>query len=193
MTTREIAEAAGLSIDTIQRIGRELYPAKFGQGKRTDFNKQESIEIMKRARKLNFVELPQNAEVLPQNAEVDSSLTSKDIELIARVVSMTVAETIKQLDVRMTKIEGRIEQRQALLPAPPIEPREHINMIVRDYSAKNSIEFRDVWKELYKQFSYRTNSNPSISAKNRGMTIIDYIESEGMIETLESIAMDCLK
>lgn len=194
MTTREIAEVAGVSNDTVIRKIKELYPEEIKPRKATNLVKTKAIRVMSELRKTGFINpLPQNAEVLPQNAEVDSSLTSKDIELIARVVSMTVAETIKQLDTRMTKIEGKIEQRQALLPAPPIEPREHINMIVRDYSARNKIEFRDVWKELYKQFSYRTNSNPSISAKNRGMTIIDYIESEGMMETLESIAIDCLK
>jgi hypothetical protein len=192
MTTKEIAEAAGVSVDTIQRAAKELYPGKFGQGKRVAFIKSEAIEVMKAVRKRNFVELPQSAEVLPQGAEAvpGYTLSERDIALVARVVSATVAETIKGLNGRIEKIEGVVDQRRALLPAPSIKPRDHINMIVREYASKNKIEHRDAWRELYRQFSYRTNTNPTQCAKNREMAILDYIEAEGMIDLLEAVALD---
>lgn len=36
------------------------------------------------------------------------------------------------------------------------------------------------------------NTKVSLCAKNRGMKTIDYIDNEGMIETLEAIAMEVL-
>ena len=63
-------------------------------------------------------------------------------------------------------------------------------MIIREYSTRIGVDYAGAWSELYRQFGYRTNSNPSISARNRGMKIIDYIDTEGQIETLESIALE---
>jgi hypothetical protein len=189
MTTKEIAEVAGVSVDTVQRKGRELFPGKYSQGKRVVFIKDEAVALMKELRKKNFVELPQNAEVLPQNADV-SYLSAKDIALISQIVSATVAETIKRLDGRMEKIETRIDQRAALLPAPQIKPRDNINKIVRDWVGKTGGDHREAWNSLYRDFGYRTNTNPSICAKNRGMTILDYIEAEGQIDVLEAVAIE---
>ena len=103
---------------------------------------------------------------------------------------MTVSETMKQLDDRVTRIEDRVEKRQALLPAPQISRRDHINKLAREYATRHSIGFSEAYTTLYREFSYRTHSNPSISAKNRGMAIIDYIEAEGQIDTLEAVAME---
>jgi hypothetical protein len=114
-----------------------------------------------------------------------SSLTPKDIELVGAIV----AAVIQKLDNRVTNIESRIEQRQALLPPPELTPRAHINMIVRGYAQRKNIDHGEAWRYLYSQFGYRTNSNPSLCAKHRGMGTLDYIETEGMIGTLEAVAI----
>lgn len=90
MTTKEIAEAAGVSVDTVQRSARALYPEKFKQGKKAYFVKAESIEIMKGLRKKNFVELPQDDEVLPQSADV---VTRADLAVLGAAI---VSEMMKQ-------------------------------------------------------------------------------------------------
>jgi hypothetical protein len=97
---------------------------------------------------------------------------------------------IGKLDDRLSKIESKIEERQSLLPAPNIKPRDHISKLVREFAYNNKIPYSKVWTSLYRDFGYRTNSNVIISAKNRGMEIIEYIETEGMIETLESVAIE---
>jgi len=116
-------------------------------------------------------------------------LSQKDIEVISTIVSVTVAETIKQLDGRMTNIEQKIEERKALLPAPEIAPRDRINMIIRDYAERNRMPFAAAYSELYKIFNYTYGCNVNASAKHRGVAIIEYIESEGLIENLESVAV----
>ncbi|MDO5576539.1 MAG: BRO family protein [Fibrobacter sp.] len=112
--------------------------------------------------------------------------------LMAKAFDRLTAITESQ-EKRLSNIETKFEQRKALLPPPNIKPREHINMIVREYATKNAIPYNLAWNELYRQFSYRTNSNPKVSAKNRNMTILDYIDVEGQLEVLESVAVECLK
>jgi histone H3/H4/NACalpha-BTF3-like transcription factor len=198
MTTKEIADIAGVSIDTVQKVAREVYPEKFGQGKRVTYLKAEAISVMSLIRKRNFVELPKDAEVLPKDAEVlpqnakVSFLSEKDIAIISQIVSVTVSETIKALDGRMTNIEQKIEQRKILLPAPQLDARAHIKKMIDEYVSRNGIEHSDAYRYLYREFFYRTKCNASLCAKNRGMKTIDYIDDEGMIETLEAIAMEVL-
>lgn len=187
MTTKEIAEAAGVSTDTVIRKAKELYPLKFEHGKRAVFLQKEAIAIMAYLRKKGFVELPQNASDLTQNASV---LTEKDLSIISALTAGIVSQIMANLDKRVEKIEGRIEQRQALLPAPQIKSRDHISMIVRAYCKAQDRDFSDAWNELYREHAYRTNTNPKAAARNRAMTTLDYIEAEGMIETLEAIALD---
>ena len=123
MTTKEITEAAGVSVDTVQRKAKELFPEVIRQRKKSNYTQKQAIEIMTALRKVNFVELPQNAEELPQNtADLDRAFKAAIIGIYAMVSS---------LDARMTKIENKIEERKALLPAPHVKPRDHKNMIVR--------------------------------------------------------------
>lgn len=117
-----------------------------------------------------------------QNENVGSDYVQRGMELVFGAIG--------KLDARMSRIENQIETRAALLPAPPMKPRDHINKLVREYSHAHGISFSDTWSKLYREFGYRTNTNPSLSAKNRGMTIIDYIETEGQIEILESVAVE---
>jgi hypothetical protein len=193
MNIRQMAEVAGVSIDTVTRKVKEMYPDRVKNGRPTNLIQAEAITVMAELRKKNFVSPTQNAEVPTQNAEVGFSLSDRDIAIISKIVSATVAETVRALDVRMLSIERKIEERKALLPPPGIKPRDHINMIIREYATKNGLQYQSVWTDLYKQFGYRTNTNPTVSAKNRGMTILDYIDAEGMIETLEAVAIEVLK
>lgn len=157
-----------------------------------DFTLEETIAIIEQGLGKNA------AEMYASNARKstgklislpESSLSQKDIEVISTIVSVTVAETIKQLDGRMTNIEQKIEERRALLPAPEIAPRDRINMIIRDYAERNRMPFAAAYSELYKIFNYTYGCNVNASAKHRGVAIIEYIESEGLIENLESVAV----
>jgi len=157
-----------------------------------DFTLEETIAIIEQGLGKNA------AEMYASNARKttgklislpESSLSQKDIEVISTIVSVTVAETIKQLDGRMTNIEQKIEERKALLPAPEIAPRDRINMIIRDYADRNRMPFATAYSELYKIFNYTYGCNVNASAKHRGVAIIEYIESEGLIENLEAVAV----
>lgn len=192
MTIKQMAEVSGISTETVSRKVKEMYPDSVRNGKATNLIQSEAICVMAELRKKNFVEPLQNEKVALQNEKVSSFLSERDIAIISQIVSVTVSETIKALDGRMTTIEQKIEQRKALLPAPQIDPRSHIVKLVTDHVSRTGLEFRDVYKLLYREYGYRTHCNASLSAKNRGMKIIDYIDSEGQIEILESIAMEIM-
>jgi len=185
MTIREIADTAGCSEKTVKRIVAGLWPDKMQHGKVTRFTLAEANKLMEVLPKKNMVG---NSGHLSPVATLpkESNLTPKDMELIAGIVSAVFAN----LETRMVRIESRVEQRAALLPPPQIKPRDHVNKIVREYANREAVDHSTAWGDLYREFGYRTNSNPKVSAKNRGMSVIDYIEAEGMIDTLEAIAMD---
>lgn len=122
-----------------------------------------------------------------------STLTERDVELISSIVSLTVAKTIEQLDNRMKNIENRIEERQALLPARKKDSRAHITELVRNYAFNHNMNYNNVYSMLYREYGYRTHSNPTVSAYNRHITTIEYIGQSGNIEILESIAIEMLR
>lgn len=198
MTIKEIATTAGCNEKTVKRIVAEKFPGKMQHGKVTRFTWEEAHALMAILPKRNMVsDLGQmssvpTANVLSSEVAAGSSLTSRDLDMISAIVSRTVAMTIQQLDVRLSKIETRVEERQALLPAPKIKPRDHISKLVREYAERNHVEFRTVWSDLYREFGYRTNTNPKKCAESRGMSIIDYLDAEGQIGTLEAVALDHL-
>lgn len=201
MNTKEIAIAVNKDESSVRRWVKKLagkMPVIAGKMsasspmKPADYTLEETIAIIEQGLGKNA------AEMYASNARnstgklislPESSLSQKDIEVISTIVSVTVAETIKQLDGRMTNIEQKIEERKALLPAPEMNPRDSINMLVREYASRNGISFSTAYSELYRHFNYTYNCNVNISAKNRDMPIIDYIESEGMIEKLEAVAI----
>lgn len=201
MNTKEIALAVNKTERSVQRWVKKLSDKVSSINDKmsasspmnpADFTLEETIAIIEQGLGKNA------AEMYASNARKstgklislpESSLSQKDIEVISTIVSVTVAETIKQLDGRMTNIEQKIEERKALLPAPEMNPRDSINMLVREYASRNGISFSTAYSELYRHFNYTYNCNVNVSAKNRDMPIIDYIESEGMIEKLEAVAI----
>ena len=186
MTVKQMAEVAGVSPDTIRRAGKSIFPLKFEQGKRVTFNQSEAIEVMKCVRKKNMVQLPQNAEVLQQTAEVESTLTQRDMALIAGIVS----QVFENLSNRLGKIETRFEQRRELLPPQPLSHRKRLAMIINSYCSRNGYDQRSAYQELYRDFNYRYNSNVNLRAKNRGIRIIDQIDNDGMLPELLSVAAE---
>jgi hypothetical protein len=193
MTIRELADAAGCNEKTVRRITTEMMPGKIINGKVTRFTWSEAHTIMEKLPKKNMVDnVGQMSEVALTNVRGNQNDQIDAFAKIAEAMS-AIATVVKSIGDRVNVIENKIEQRQALLPAPGIDTRTHITKIVREFAAKNNIEYRDAWRELYKEFGYRTHSNPSIAAKNRNMTVIDYVDAEGQIETLLSVAMEVLR
>jgi len=197
MNTKEIASAVNKTERSVQRwvkkAGDKMSSisdkmSSSTSTKPSDFDLDETLLIIETGLGKNAAAVyASNAKDIQKPSE--SLLSQKEIEMITKIVAVTVSETMKQLDGRVNVIEKRIEERQALLPAPDIAPRDRINMIMRQYASNNGKGFQEVYNDLYRRFNYTHKCNVNIAAKNRGMPIIEYIEVEGMIDDLEAVAV----
>lgn len=163
--------------------------AKIAEAQRTkkpaQFTLEETIEIIKAGGNETLANLLLENAHRQQAIEAESTLTPRDLNLISTLIKGIFGE----LDSRVNKIENRIEERQALLPPPDIKPRDAINKLVRDYATRFDYQYNTVWNKLYTEFNYHYNVNVKTCASNRSMTIIDYIETEGMIDQLHAVAI----
>ena len=157
MTVKEIAEIAGVSVDTVQKKIKELYPEIVEQRKRTVLNKTQAIEVMKDLRKKNFI-LPQNSADLPQNS-ADSRL-----DRLESLMEKLLLVTGNLLQVQQS---NQTQEKRVLLPAPQLDSRSHIKKLIDEYVSRNKIEHGDAYRYLYREFFYRTKCNATLCAKNR--------------------------
>lgn len=201
MNTREIAQTTGKNERTVQRwtvrasdrmssIADKMSASS--PAKPADYSFDETLAIIEAGMGKNA------AAIWRTNAQTDCKMPSiagkipEGNDYVQRGMEL-VFGAIGKLDERISRIESRVEERQALLPAPQMSRRDHINKLAREYATKTGVNFSESYSTLYREFGYRTRTNPSLSAKNRGMTIIDYIEAEGQIDTLEAVAMEVFK
>lgn len=184
MTVRELAQVAGCGEKTVRDKVKAMFPEKVRNGKKTCLSEKEAFRVMAGIRKKGFVQPRKNYEV------GESSLTAKDVEMITTIVSRTVAETIKTLDSRMSVIENKYQERKSLLPVPKMSDRDNLNRIIRQYASRENLNPAAVWGELYQDAYYQLHVNLKQKAKNRGTSIIEYAESEGLMPQLLSLAME---
>ena len=181
MTVKELSEVAGVSKDTILRTARKIYPEDIRHGVVTKFDEHKSIEIMKIVRKKNLVDT--------QTATVEKQTATVDYEVIGKMIGMAISSALAPLVEKLDKVtEQKKEQLQ--LEAPKMDPRATITKNINDYVAKTGTSYRDAYTLLYRDFGYRTHCNPSLSAKNRNMKIIDYIDSEGQLDVLAAVSKE---
>lgn len=174
MTIRQIAEAAGCHINTVRPVARNMFPLvkSSGRGMAIDYDKNQSIKIMERLPKRNMVDPIQKSIPTPTNLE-GSSLTQKDLEMIGVIVG----HVMKSMESRVSNIESRFEERQALLPPPEMDQRQQLKKIVNSYCGRTRSDFRAAWNDLYREFNYIYHVNVQLSAKNRDMKGVDYVET----------------
>jgi len=200
MTVKEIAKLAGKSTRTVQRWIEEARRQNVLTRRQNvttkqydfDFTLEDTITIIKAGGNETL------ANLLLDNANqnqksISTTLTQRDQDLISNIVSTTIAKTIEILDRRMSSIETCYENRQALLPAPKKTDRANLNEIVRSCAHKNNIPHASVWGSLYKETNYRLNKNIRVLAENKKLKPLDYLEKEGLISTVLSIALEILQ
>jgi hypothetical protein len=180
MTLREMAEVAGVTVETVRVKAKEMYPDKFINGKKTVFNQQEAIPIMAELRKKGFIQPTENLEVI----------TRSDLAAFGTAI---VSEVIKQLMPMILSAGGHpatlsIESKQA----PKLSPRDELRMIVNK-AADETKEYGATYKKLYTEIYYRLHINVTERAKNAKTTAIDILEAEGLLESAVLIAREIFK
>lgn len=148
--------------------------------------------LMNNARNGNVYQSNVNRDLAPIS-KMQNYLSPREIEIITSVVSLAVSKTIERLETRITSLEKTVGEQKQLPWNNEIDIRTRINVLVRKFATERNLDIKDVWLKLYKLFGYKTHTNPSVSARNRGMRIIDYIESEGQLDVLEKIAQGMMQ
>lgn len=105
MTTREIAELSGVSVQTVRRTAENDVGYVFEKGKKAVFTEKESIEIMKYLRKRGFVQHVQNGQVPVQNGQAvtRSELAEFGKSIVAEMFKQIIpliSNQVKQIDIK---------------------------------------------------------------------------------------------
>lgn len=197
MTTKQIAEAVGKNERSVQRWAKAVGDKMSSVGDKmaasspnapADYTLDETLAIIQHGMGKNAADLyrasaaPAAAASRPEVA----TLTERDLWIIGGIVRAALGE----VDARVSRIEARVEERQALLPAPEMDLRSQVNAVVRQGATAAGIPFAQAWGDLYRDYGYRTHTSPKVAAGNRCMAIIDYLDAEGQLGTLLSVAVD---
>lgn len=180
MTTKEIAEAAGVSTDTVSRKIKELFPDRVESRKRTELNQSQAIKVMAEIRKVNFVQ-PQYASELPQSA---SDARIDRLEAITEKLLLSMGNM-------MLAIQSSQGTNKLSLPdnTPKLSPRDELRRIVNK-AANESGDYSGTWKTLYTEIYYRLHINAQERAKHANVSAIDILEAEGLLENAVLIAKE---
>ena len=204
MTIKQIAETCGVDERTVRRWikkASDKMPSlldKLSDSERSkvasEYDLDETIATIEKGMGKNAANLFRMSARQPtENLYHQPLQNGEALDAAFKIMAVAfdrLTRITESQETRLSKIETKIEQRQALLPAPQVKPRDNVSRIVRKYAHDNGMEHGTAWGELYREFGYRTNSNPRTAANNRKMAVIDYIETEGMMGLLESIAID---
>ncbi|MCK5613556.1 hypothetical protein KAR91_67425 [Candidatus Pacearchaeota archaeon] len=114
MTITDLADVAGVSRDTIRRIGKKTFPDLHKKGVKTFYNEAQCNLIIGLVRKKNLVSSSrkQSAEVPKQTAEVD-------YELIGNMIGMAVKAALEPVLMRLDGVQQT--PRVGMIEAPKVE------------------------------------------------------------------------
>ena len=173
MTTKQIAEVAGVSVDTVQRKIKELYPDLVEKRKATNLPQTAAVAVMSDLRKVGFVQPTENLEVV----------TRADLADFGKSI---VAEMMRQF---LPMIQGQPHHQIPALPPPAeLEPRDALRKIVDGYARAHGRDFQGSWSNLYSEYSYRYHRDIRRAAKNRNQAILDYADAENIVGELLALA-----
>lgn len=191
MTTKQISEAVGKPERTVQRWAKAT-GAKMASiddklasvaktGKPADYDLDETVAIIEHGMGKNA------ASLFRENARHQAPASPTSPEAIAIVVRETVTAMVPAL---IAAIRGALPEKTALAlpPANNLTERAQLRQIV-NRAAHSSGDHAGTWRELYSQFYYRYSVNLRERAKNRGMDVLDYAETEGLITDLLALAV----
>lgn len=178
MTTKQLAEVAGVNISTIQKIARKLYPEMGGQkGRIFHFNELQAQKILENVGKKNFVER-KISDPERKNSVLESRMDRLEagLERLANIVTLMV--------------NHQIAEKKEQISLPPINYRSELNSMIRVYAVKNEIPFNVAWHRFYNRALYRIRKNFELCASNEGKLPLDWAEENGYIEQLYQLAKE---
>ena len=216
---REIlAREKGKNETTIQRWIKRIpdakrieLDAKCSEAARTqkpaEFTLDETIEIIRAGGNETLANLLLDNAKSKNETALMASMSDKDYNLVSMLVQSQAkmmeaqAETNNLIVKVLSKIDSvfqmkTISEKDNLvrLPVsiPEMDIRSEINKTISDYAVKENMPFNVVWDLVYTDFNYIYHTNVKVKAKNKGVSVISYIEAEGKLSELLAVAIKTL-
>lgn len=189
MTVKELSEFTGKTERTVRswisNAGDKIKPVPYetiSQG----IPHQYSIDDVETI--LNSGSMSKDAvRILMENArrEVSIAAVPFNMEDFAAVIGASISSALSPVIERLERLESSnipIKNKLAALPAPDVNLRDRLRKSINDYSLSHfDGDRREAWNSLYQEIYYRMHRNIRLSAKNRNMQKLDYLESEGLL------------
>jgi len=187
MNTREIASAVNKNDRSVQRWIKTLSVKVSSINDKmsssspmspADYNLVETCMIIEQGLGKNA------AEIFRMNA----THGTKEISVESRLDRLeSLLE--KVLMVQLNNIVVKEPEKQLTFnDVPEKSKRAELREIINKYTAHRGCNHIEVWSQLYQQIYYRMNINVKLCADNRGMDKLDYIEKEGLLNEVLSLA-----
>jgi hypothetical protein len=170
MTTKEIAEALGVSKHTIIRAAKKICPEIMSHGKTIKYNKEQAFQIACDVRQ-------------PQQSQLTQSVAT-----VATVDYEQLAITIAKAVVIALRETAAPAQVQKQIAAPIISDRDTYRRAINKASHRAGIGQKELYGMVANELYYRCHVNIRIKAKNSGLSMIDVIENSGLLSDAISIA-----
>lgn len=185
MTIKELADVAGVSVETIRRKGKLLFPGMHTRGVKTHYTENQCRTLISEVKKKNMVSaLPQSKEVVPHSVEVD-------YEAIGKMISIAVSSAMKPIIDNIKTMQTQPSQKA--LTAPEMDYRAMLNQIVRKYAkSRTEDNMQEAWGVLYEELYYRCHVSIRTRANNSGRSKLDEIESANLLESAYLIMVEKL-
>lgn len=177
MTIRQIAETAGCGINTVRRVSKLIYPDIKAprNGRAIDFSESESIAIMDKLPKSNYIADPTqmgNQKGSPvQNNQVDYVEIGKMIAMAVTSAMTPILQELRKPQINTLQLEH--------VPEKPTRAifRQHIDKLV---NLSNS-DWSTIYNAVYSEMGYVYNVKIKARAKNRDIKPIDVLEQDGLM------------
>ena len=168
MTTKEMAEALSVSRQTISRSAKKLFPQNVKNGSKARYDKSQAFAIA--------------CDVRPSQP----SHTHEKVEKVEKVGYAKLAETIARAVILAIREIMPIQQiiqppAPAQIAAPTISDRDKYRRAINAAARRTGRTQQELYGMVASEIYYRCHVNVSLKAKNRGMSLIDVIEAEGLL------------
>lgn len=106
MTVKDLAKVAGVSIETIRRTAKGMFPSLLKRGKKTLFTKDQCFDIIQKVPKKNMVQMQhtQPVEQPTQSVEVAPQI---DYEAVGKMIGMAVTAALTPVVDRLDKLSNQ--------------------------------------------------------------------------------------